>query len=191
MVPFSNDPPASDNTLIEEALEGNKTSLTLLIKRHQAFIYNVSLKMFLDPDDAMDATQEVLIKMFTRLNTFQQKSQFRTWLYRIAVNHFLNVPRTKTELLMATNSETMNQLADEVDDSPVSEAEIEEVRILCATAMLMCLTREQRLLYIPGEVFGTDHQLGAQLFDLTPANYRVRLHRAKADLLNFVGENVV
>jgi hypothetical protein len=50
----------------------------------------------------------------------------------------------------------------------------------------MCLNREQRLLYIFGEIFEADHNLGAELFDLTPANYRVKLHRAKSDLLNFV-----
>lgn len=68
----------------------------------------------------------------------------------------------------------------------IEENEIEEVRILCSTAMLMCLNREQRLLYIIGEIFGADHTIGARLFETTPANYRVKLHRAKADLLMFV-----
>ena len=63
---------------------------------------------------------------------------------------------------------------------------MEEVRIACSTAMLMCLTRDQRLIYIIGEIFGADHQTGAQLFDITTANYRIKLYRAKTDLLNFV-----
>jgi hypothetical protein len=72
-----------------------------------------------------------------------------------------------------------------IEDS-LDQSEIEEVRILCTTAMLMCLNREQRLLYIIGEVFGAEHTIGAELFETTPANYRVKLHRAKADLMTFV-----
>lgn len=80
-------------------------------------------------------------------------------------------------------------LADIAADGPecdVSEAEIEEVRLLCSTAMLLCLNREQRLIYLIGETFGADHQLGAELFDTTPGNFRVKLHRARTDLLNYV-----
>lgn len=175
----------ADDVLISESLAGNKDSLEILIKRHQDYIYNISLKLFLDPDDALDATQEVLIKVITSLKTFHGKSQFRTWLYRIAFNHFLNSPMRKMEkvfdrgfdLEKATNIETQSEITD---------AEIEEVRLLCSTAMLMCLTREQRLIYIVGDVFEADHNLGAELFALTPANFRVKLHRARTDLLNYV-----
>ncbi len=45
---------------------------------------------------------------------------------------------------------------------------------------------EQRLIYIVGDVFEADHNLGAELFDTTPANFRVKLHRARTDLLNYV-----
>lgn len=177
--------PDVDNALVGAALAGDAQSLQLLIKRHQDYVYNVSLKLFSDPEDAQDATQEVLIKVVTNLKSFRGDSQFRTWLYRIAFNHFLNAPPKKTEQLLEAHASASRQWSE--DTAPeVSEEEIEEVRILCATAMLMCLNREQRLLYIVGEVFGADHRLGAELFEITPANYRVKLHRAKADLLNFV-----
>ncbi len=175
----------ADNALIGAALAGDDRSLELLIKRHQDYVYNVSLKLFSDPEDAQDATQEVLIKVVTNLTSFKGNSQFRTWLYRIAFNHFLNAPPKKTEQLLEAHVNASRQWS-EATAPEVSETEIEEVRILCATAMLMCLDREQRLLYIVGEVFGADHRLGAELFEITPANYRVKLHRAKADLLNFV-----
>ena len=87
----------SDEKLITEAISGNKKSLETLVKRYQDYIYNISLKLFLNPDDALDATQEVLIKVVTRLKTFKGESKFQTWLYRIAVNHFLNASESKTE----------------------------------------------------------------------------------------------
>src|SRR2546427_9348614 len=47
--------------------------------------------------DAEDATQEILVKLITKLSTFEGRSSFRTWLYRIAVNHVLNMKRQKWE----------------------------------------------------------------------------------------------
>ncbi|MFY8022134.1 MAG: RNA polymerase sigma factor [Bacteroidia bacterium] len=178
--------PEDDLQLIQESIAGNKASLEKLIKIHQDYIYNISLKLFLDPDDALDATQEVLIKVITSLKTFKGESQFRTWLYRIAFNHFLNTPKRKIELLLESEPSHYAGFSSENEQDAINEEEIEEVRILCSTAMLMCLNREQRLLYIIGEIFGADHHLGADLFNLTPANYRVRLHRTKSDLFNFV-----
>ncbi len=184
---FTSKYPAENNEqlMISEAFSGNKKSLEKLIKAHQDYIYNIALRLFLDPDDALDATQEVLIKVITHLKTFNGKSQFRTWLYRIVFNHFMNSPLRKTEKLFTQLNEQVTGFSSEEDG--VGQAEIEEVRILCSTAMLMCLNREQRLLYIIGEIFGADHNTGAALFETSPANYRVKLHRAKTDLQTFVG----
>lgn len=85
----------SDQALIEASVQGDKKSLEQLIKRYQDYIYNISLWLFVHPDDALDASQEVLIKVVTSLNTFKGNSQFSTWLYRIAFNHFLNSPKKK------------------------------------------------------------------------------------------------
>ena len=66
-----------DSQLIAESVAGNKQSLEILIKRYQDYIYNISLRLFLNPDDALDATQEVLIKVITHLKTFSCKSFFK------------------------------------------------------------------------------------------------------------------
>jgi RNA polymerase sigma factor (sigma-70 family) len=174
-----------DLELISESVLGNKQALEKLVKRHQDYLYNISLRLFGDPNDAMDATQEVLIKMITSLHSFQGKSAFRTWLYRIALNHFLNRPKNRIEVLYESNAATLSGFAEDASDV-VDEVLIEETRQKCATAMLLCLNREQRLLYIIGDVFAADHQLGASLFDLTPENYRIKLYRARKDLYSFV-----
>jgi sigma-70-like protein len=49
------------------------------------------------PQDAEDATQEILVKLMTKLSTFVRKSSFRTWLYGIVVNHVLNMRRGRAE----------------------------------------------------------------------------------------------
>ncbi len=81
----------SDSTsieLVQKSLEGDKNALNQLIKIHEPFIYNVAWKYTNNPEEAKDLTQEVLIKVVTKLSTFKGNSAFKTWVYRIVVNQF-------------------------------------------------------------------------------------------------------
>ena len=79
--------------LVSEAIDGSKQALEQVIGRIQDMIYNLSLKMLLFPEDARDATQEILIKVITRLSTFRGDSKFTSWVYKIAVNHLIKASR--------------------------------------------------------------------------------------------------
>src|SRR5712692_9566810 len=86
-----------DQVLVSSAWSGNRDALEDLVRRHQAWIYNLAIRMLYHPQDAEDATQEILVKALTRLASFEERSSFRTWLYRIAVNHLLNTKRGRLE----------------------------------------------------------------------------------------------
>ena len=179
-----------DLTLIQEAKLGNQKALNQLMKNHQGYIYNVSLKFFNEVDKAQDATQEVLIKILSNLGSYNsEKSQFRTWVYRIAFNHFLNTKKSAFEQRYEIGFEKFFDVIQSTPDQELNELEIaelkmeiEEAKVACTAGMIMCLDREQRLLYIVGDVFEIDHQLGAEIFEITPANFRQRLTRARQDL---------
>ena len=94
----SADSDVTDTSLVERAKGGDKAALDELIRRHQAWIYNIALRMVWEPRDAEDVTQEVLIKVITRLSHFEGKSKFRTWLYRIVINHVINMKARRHEL---------------------------------------------------------------------------------------------
>lgn len=87
-----------DRELVCQAEGGHREALEQLITRHQAWIYNIVLRMVYLPQDAEDATQEILVKLMTTLSTFVGKSSFRTWLYRIVVNHVLNMKRGRADM---------------------------------------------------------------------------------------------
>lgn len=181
-----------NRTLVEQSLGGDKLALNKLIQLHQAFIYNVAWKMAHDPNDALDLTQETLIKVITKLSQFNFKSSFRTWLYRIVVNEFLQSKRRKGEEQFSSFEDYGQRLEAIPYPSLTKEEEIEyeelskEMQIRCMSGMLMCLTREQRLIFILGDTFGIDHKLGAELFEISPQNFRVKLHRARKDLFNYM-----
>lgn len=178
--------------LVKQAIDGNKESLNEIISLHQPFIYNVAWKMCHNPVDAQDLTQEVLIKVITKLGQFNFKSKFRTWLYRIVVNEFLQSKRRKGE----TQFSDFDNYGERLDQVPNPELSIEEeisyqelskeMQIQCMSGMIMCLNREQRLIFILGASFGIDHTLGADIFDISPQNFRIKLHRARKDLFNYM-----
>jgi RNA polymerase sigma factor (sigma-70 family) len=82
---------------VTRANADEQPALEELVRRHQAWIYNIAIRMIAHPQDAEDATQEILIKAITRLSSFEGRSSVRTWLYRIVVNHVLNMKRGRLE----------------------------------------------------------------------------------------------
>src|SRR5438552_18412978 len=81
---------AEDRELVSRAQAASRDALERLITRHQAWIYNIVLRMLYWPNDAEDVTQEIFITLTTKLSTLEGSSSLRTWLYRITVNHHLN-----------------------------------------------------------------------------------------------------
>ena len=182
----------TDKELIQQILDGKKTALTQLIERHQPFIYNLAWKLTGNIADAEDLTQETLIKIISNLSTFKQESSFTTWAYRIAKNHFLN-SQSKPSHIFASNFEELGMRLDSAPnidltaDEILEKAEtIREVRLQCLSGMLLCLTKEQRMIYIIGEIFGADHNVGSEIMEITKDNYRMKLSKARKDLYNFM-----
>ena len=87
----------TDESLVTRARGGDMDALDTLVRRHQSWIFNLALRMVWRRAVAEDATQEILIKAVTKLSTFAGNSAFRTWLYRLAVNHLLNVRKSEME----------------------------------------------------------------------------------------------
>jgi len=80
----------TDNQLIDATLEGNTAAFEILVKRHQRQMYALALKMVRNHEDASDIAQDVFLKAYEALGSFQKKSSFHTWLYRITVNFCIN-----------------------------------------------------------------------------------------------------
>ena len=185
---------AEDSVLVARIREGDRDALEALVARHQAWIYNLVRRMFYYAHDAEDATQEVLLKVLTKLSTFEGRSSFRTWLYRIVVNHVLNMKRTRTEAVEWTFQKYGDVMAAVPDEDlpdqrsmPVDvQLLVDEARMSCTSGMLLCLDREQRLVLILGEIFGVTDAVGAELLEISRANFRQKLARARRDLYSFM-----
>jgi RNA polymerase sigma factor (sigma-70 family) len=183
-----------DRVLVARAQAGDRQALEELVGRHQGWIYNIAIRMLAHPQDAEDATQEILIKALTRLSSFEGRSSFRTWLYRLVVNHVLNTRRGRAEPA-TTGFECYAHGLDTTPDLDLPDPRsvpadlrllVDEARISCTSGMLLCLDREQRLIYILGEILAVTDTVGAELLEISPENFRQRLARARRDLHNFM-----
>src|SRR5712691_9716053 len=128
-----------DQNLVSRARAGDRKALEDLIERHQAWIYNIALRMLFHPQDAEDATQEILIKVLTRLASFAGRSSFRTWLYRIVVNHVLNMKRGRVEQA-STDFGAYGAALDGTPDLELADpnGESADTKLLVREAMLSC-----------------------------------------------------
>ncbi|MBV9489723.1 MAG: sigma-70 family RNA polymerase sigma factor, partial [Verrucomicrobia bacterium] len=175
---------------------GDKVALEQLIRRHQPWVFNVALRMLWHREAAEDATQEILIKVVTKLSTYRHQSRFRTWLYRVAANHLLNVRKSELEH-QTTTFTAMGRSLDETPDLELPDPKaipvdlpllVEEARVGCMMAMLLCLDRRQRLAFILGEICGATSPVGAEVMGVSPENFRQLLSRARHDLYQFMNE---
>lgn len=181
-----------DANLVHQAKEGNRDALERLILRHQAWIFNIAVRMVFHPQDAEEVTQEVLVKVITRLSTFQGQSKFRTWLYRITANHVLNMKRRDGEVhSFSTYAAAINRTPDADLPDPNSVPVdvpllVEETKLACTTGMLLCLDRKHRLIFTLGEIIGVSDTVGSDVMEMSADNFRQCLARARRDLYQFM-----
>ena len=185
-----------DIDLCARAVDGDIEALTQLVRKHQRWVYNLALRLVVSPTDAEDIAQESWIRIMTRLAQFQGKSAFRTWAYRIVVNLFLDGKRRKLEQMITSFSaygEDLDRLPLEPLELPPEQASyrpliIEDAKVGCMLGMLLCLSRQQRVVYVLGEIFETPSTIAADILETTPTAFRKRLERARRDLTSFMNE---
>lgn len=179
------------NKLIKKAINGDQTALEGIITSIQDNIYYLSLRMLANPDDAIDATQDILIKIVTNLSSFKFKSQFNTWVYRIASNHLISEKKIiKKELgltfdLFKTDLEQGLQEPEFLRDDPDYHVMLNELRINCTMAMLLCLELPHRMAYILGDILEMEHKEASSILCISKDNFRKQLSRARAKVIQF------
>ena len=176
------------------AASGDRGSLEALIRGHQHWVYAIAVRMMLSPADAADVAQEALLRVITRIGKFEGRSSFRTWAYRIVMNCLLDAKRGRLEGVVTSFA----SYGDDLDKIPFGELDgslsaersllIEDAKLGCMLGMLLCLDREQRLSFVLGEIFECPSTIAAEILDVTPAAFRKRLERARADLSAFRNE---
>jgi RNA polymerase sigma-70 factor (ECF subfamily) len=177
------------NAIVSESLEAKPpdapqaglapSNFADLYEQHSRAIYYLALRLLSDPQKAEDATHDVFLKAFRKLDQFRGESSWRTWLYRITINHCRNLQQAWNERHMVSNADDfVFESAPARTDSPLRVLETKELGQRIQKA-LDGLSSEYRLLLLLVADEQMSYDQVAALTDQTADAVRGKLHRAR------------
>jgi RNA polymerase sigma factor (sigma-70 family) len=177
-----------EEELISRARGGDRAALGDLLGSMKNLVYNLAIRMLGNPADAEDASQEILIRLMTGLDTFKGESSFRTWVYRVASNQLLTTRKRRAE----EQTESFEAMAGFLESGlaagipPLEDPVlVNEAKLICTSGMLLCLDRDHRLAFILGEILELPGEEGAAVLEIAPEAFRKRLSRARTRMTEF------
>ena len=172
-----------ENHLIQLVREGDLSAWGELIQIHQDQLYNSIVRVVGHPDRARDVVQDAFIQAIENISRFDGKSQFFTWLYRIAFNRAMSMYRKhKSEVSLEVarenaGDETMADAQDQPEDRVLQSELVEEVH-----QALEQLSAEHRAVIVLREIEGCEYEQMAEILEISLGTVRSRLHRARSEM---------
>ena len=178
---------ATEEALVRDLQNGNLDAYDKLAEIYQKKVYGLSFHLTRNQMDAQDVTQEVLLTLFRKINMFQGKSAFSSWVYRIAVNASYMKLRSKKkepnvsidELMPSFNSAGFQQ--EKIQDwSENTESLLftKETRYVINKAVDL-LPEKEKVVFLLRDVEGLSSEKAGEILDLTVPAVKSRLHRAR------------
>ncbi len=161
-----------ENRLVNEAINGNADAFGELIKRYTSMVYNTVHSIIGNDNEVDDIVQEVFIKVYGSIVDFEQKSSFKTWLYRITVNKCYDTIR-KNKIRRTVP----------IEDTPLRESNISNESHYKAQELLNLLPPEERTIVTLRDVDGFSYKEMSEILKCSMANVKVRLFRARRELI--------
>lgn len=178
---------------VKAAQKGDRQAVEEVLLSVQDRIFNLARRILVNPEDAREATQEILIQILTKLSTFRAESALSTWAYQVAIRHILTAKKLRERDLGLTfdvfAEDLETGLVADPPEAPDQALLLNELRVSCTMAMLLCLSMDLRLAYVLGDVFEMDHGEASRILDLPPATYRKRLSRARSEVIAFTSRH--
>ena len=177
----------TEQELVARAKAGDNEAFAQLMRDNETRIYNLTLRMTGNPEDAMDLAQEAFLNAWRGLTFFKGDSAFSTWVYRLASNACIDHLRRKKrrqdiDLPMPVDEENDSQ-PDIPDDRFCPQQELERQELRRAVAQgLEQLSPEHRQVLVMREINGLSYQEIADVLDLEAGTVKSRIARARISL---------
>ncbi len=157
-----------------------------LIETMKTRVYNLTLRLTRNPDDAEEVVQEIFIAIFDKINTFQGRSRLTTWIYAIAYNAALNrIKKNKNQTVTFEDENSLNfepawtrnkNVVFDVDtDGPMLRGELQDI----LDEAIESLPDGYREIFIMKEIENMPVKDVAEIFGINPGAVKTRLHRAR------------
>ncbi|HHW56944.1 MAG TPA: sigma-70 family RNA polymerase sigma factor [Clostridia bacterium] len=164
--------------LLEKARTGDIESFEILVKGHEKYIYNVILKIVFDKEEALDLTQETLLKAYLSIKNFKGESSFKTWLYRIAVNTTMDYMRKKS--IEKSNIVEGEEGEFEIRDFHTPEEIIDKkLTVEVVREEINKLPMDYKVILVLRDIEGLDYGEISKILGLNVGTVKSRLWRAR------------
>lgn len=176
--------------LIESASRGDIDAFEKIYRVSSGYVFAVAYRVMGRREDAEEVTQDVFVKVYRKLGSFQFKSAFSTWIYRITMNTAINLyrKRSKERLRKVSFDDAIGgDKYPEDNRGPAMEAEKKERREL-VRSMLMALPEPQRACVVLKDLEGLKYEEIAKVLDINLNTVRSRLSRAREKLVSLYGK---
>ncbi|MPY87778.1 MAG: sigma-70 family RNA polymerase sigma factor [Luteitalea sp.] len=184
---MSPDPQTSEavavNALIERCLQGNQVAWEAIVRQHWRKVFNVAYKFVGKHDEAEDLTQDIFLKIFRSLATFDRRANFQTWLISVArnlcIDHYRSVRKERATIAREIDASTMP--AATPDASPYARLEHDDQRALLRRA-LDRLVPALRSAVLLRDIQEFSYQEIAEHLDLPEGTVKSRINRGRLEL---------
>lgn len=161
-----------EETLVLRSLAGDQRAFGELVSAHQQVLFNVALRMLNDREDARDVTQTAFLKAWRKLDTYDRRNKFFSWIYRILLNEALNQLRQRRRL------EPLDERMVSPERSPEERTEANEIGAIVQEG-LMELGTEHRQMIILRHFLHLSHREMAGLLNLPEKTVKSRLYTGR------------
>lgn len=182
-----------EQKIIELAIQGDKKAMSMLVNRYSSRVYNLALRILRNKEEAEDVLQDTFLTVVAKLHTFDGRSSFFTWLYRIATNSALMLLRKK-KIRRANFKDNdldpeQNELENLVDwtQDPTIDVYNEEIREKIDEA-INSLKEKYKTVFILRDIENLSTREAADILNITEENVKIRLLRARQFLRDFLSE---
>jgi RNA polymerase sigma-70 factor, ECF subfamily len=187
----STDPGATEASLVARAQAGDADAFEQLSSAHADRLFMLLLRLLGDREEAGDVAQEVMLRAWRSIASFQGRSSYFTWLYRIAVNEANRAleRRARRPAGVSIGAREL-QLPSSPADDPSRQAEVSELRLALGRALAE-LPPALRAAIVLRDVEGLSTQEAAEIAGVSQAAFKSRLHQARLRVRAAVGDEAL
>jgi len=183
-----------DSELVLKAQKGDRRAFGELVKKYERKIYALTYRLMRNREDAADALQETFLQAYKKIGTFEGKSGFSTWLYRIAVNTCLMKKRKKKldtvsidRPLRLDDGEEINRELVDWSNDPVATIDNKEVKKKLDEA-IAAMPEEFKTVVLLRDVDRLSSKEVADILNISIPNVKSRLNRGRLFLRRKLSE---
>jgi RNA polymerase sigma-70 factor, ECF subfamily len=173
-------PQLDETELIRKARRGDRQAFGVLVERYQRRVVGVAWAVVHNQEDALELAQETFVRAYENLASFESRSSFSTWLYRIAANLAIDFRRREGRHSIVRGEEAENEIARLPSSTGDSFTEFARSELnLRIRAALDELTPEHRAVILLREVEGLSYDEISDILDCPRGTVMSRLHYAR------------